>query len=473
MTAQVPLFAGFDRSHVSPCHFTLFRVEWTQGGHKNAKGMAKSEQQSVAGKGRHTLRRWTATQVAALPPRSSPYTDPGQVGLQMLVRERQNAAPSRTWLLRFKWRGEESRMLLGHFPEISLDEARGLARKYRESADQGIDPRRARPKRNPKATPLPLSAATARAGDKHSIEFLVSEFMERHVKPTRKRPEYAQRILNTDVLPEWRGRDARTIQPHEVIALLDKIVDRGSKVLANRAAGLLGQMFKFGIHRQIVSTTPVQLLYRPGGKEKPRERSLNDGELAAFLTHLDDVCRSPRIAHVLRLLLLTGQRRSEIALARWMNIDMKEKTWTIPDVDAKAGRGHVVPLSDWAVKEFEALKRLAPNSRFVFPDDEGSQPANPKLITRSVARCQTTWKKKGVAAFTPHDLRRTCRTGLSKLKIAPHIAERVLNHAQDKIAGTYDVHQYMEEKREALERWAKHLESLTMPEHSRFKGVSA
>lgn len=389
----------------------------------------------------------------------------------MRVREKAGGKTSRTWLFRYRWRGEWVRLTFGHYPGLDLVDARATANDLRKKIDEGIDPRRARPKRNPKTGPLPLSAATAGASDKHSIEFLVSEFMERHVKPTRKRPEYAERILNTDVLPEWRGRDARTIQPHEVIALLDKIVDRGSKILANRAAGLLGQMFKFGIHRQIVSTTPVQLLYRPGGKEKPRDRSLSIEEVTAFLTHLDEVCRSPRIAHVLRLLLLTGQRRSEIALARWSNIDLKGKTWTIPDMDAKAGRGHVVPLSEWAVKELEGLKRLAPSSRFVFPGDEGSQPADPKLITRSVARCQATWKKKGVGAFTPHDLRRTCRTGLSKLKVAPHIAERVLNHAQEKIAGTYDVHQYEEEKREALERWARHL-SLTMPEQPRPKGAS-
>lgn len=63
-------------------------------------------------------------------------------------------------------------------------------------------------------------------------------------------------------------------------------------------------------------------------------------------------------------------------------------------------------------------------------------------------------------AFTLHDLRRTCRTGLARLKVAPHIAERVLNHAQEKIPGTYDVHDYLDEKREALEQWTAHLEAL-------------
>lgn len=366
---------------------------------------------------------------------------------------------SRTWLFRYRWRGEWVRLTFGHFPGTDLVEARETANAFRKKIDEGIDPRRARPKRNPKAAPLPLSAAIS-AADKHSIEFLVSEFTERHLRLTRKRPEYAERILQKDVLPEWKGRDARTIEAHEVIELLDKIVDRGSTVMANRVAAILDQLFKFGIHRRIVKTSPVQLLYRPGGKEKARERALDDDELTALIANIDDACRSQRMTHVLKILLLTGQRRGELALARWHEIDLDAKTWTIPDENAKAGRGHVVPLSEWAVTEFEALKRLARKSRFVFPNDDGNAAADPKLITRSVARCQTAFKKKGIKPFTPHDLRRTCRTGLARLKVQPHIAERVLNHAQEKIPGTYDVHDYLDEKREALEKWAAHLQAL-------------
>src|SRR5690606_7435948 len=174
---------------------------------------------------------------------------------------------------------------------MKLAEARELAHDFRKKIDDGIDPRRARPKRNPKASPLPVSSAVT---DRHSVEFLVSEFIERHLRPNRKAPEYAERVLNADVLPEWKGRDARTIEPREVIELLDGIVDRGARVMANRTATLVDQLFRFGVHRRIVDASPVQLLYRPGGKEKPRNRAFDDDELRAFLAHVDDVCRSPR-----------------------------------------------------------------------------------------------------------------------------------------------------------------------------------
>src|SRR5262249_33712118 len=151
------------------------------------------------------------------------------------------------------------------------------------------------------------------------------------------------------VVPEWAGRDARSIKPREVLALLDKIVDRGSPVMANRVAGLLGQLFKFGIHRQIVESTPGPLPYRPCGKEKARERALTDDELRAYLKDTTACTRYERLSHVITLLLLTGQRRGELALARWSDVDLKARTWSIPDVNAKAGRGHVLPLSNWAV----------------------------------------------------------------------------------------------------------------------------
>jgi integrase len=401
-------------------------------------------------------RRFVATSIGSLPPGT--HTDPAQPGLQIRVRQKAGGAFSRTWLLRFKFNGEESRILIGHFPDTTLAEAKAEVIRLRELADKGIDPRRARPHRRKRITALPLSSAAM--GGKHTVEFLASEFMERHVRPRRKRPEYAEAILNRDVLSVWRGRDARTIEPHEVIDLLDGIVDRGSPVQANRTAALLGQMFKFGIHRRIVATTPVQLLYRPGGTEKARERVLTDDELKVFLKDPTACTRYARLSYVMLILLLTGQRRGELALARWNEIDFKASTWTIPDENAKAGRGHVLPLTQWAADELRQLQRLAQRSQWVLPANGGEHHIDPKQLTRSVAKCQARFAKAGIDAFTLHDLRRTARTGLARLGIEPHIAERVLNHTQEKIPGTYDRHAYLDEKRAALAKWEIHLQGL-------------
>jgi integrase len=120
-----------------------------------------------------------------------------------------------------------------------------------------------------------------------------------------------------------------------------------------------------------------------------------------------------------------------------------------------------VPLSDWATKEFQSLKRLSERSKWVLPANSSDRPIDPKQLTRGLAKCRQRFRKCGIKEFTLHDLRRTCRTGLSRLKIEPHIAERVLNHVQPGIAGVYDRFAYLDEKRAALVKWAEHLQALT------------
>jgi integrase len=401
--------------------------------------------------GARAVARLTSTRVAALRPgrRQRDIADPERRGLTL----RMETNGTKAWLFRYKWRGQSIRLSLGRFPTTSLADARESAGEYRKALERGIDPRAAAPIRRAKP------AAGGTAGSPHSVEFLAEEFMARHVRPHRKNPEYVQRILDKDVLPEWTGRDARTITPREVVELLDKVVARGRRVMANRVAAVLSQLFRYGIHRAIVETSPVQLLMRPGGKEKPRERALSTHELKAILKDPGGAFRFDRMQHVALILLLTGQRRGELALARWSDIDLKAGTWRIPDENAKTGKGHVVPLSEWAVQEFKALQKAAKSSPFVLPGKDGKT-IESKLLTRSLARCQARCKELKVDKFTLHDLRRTCRTGLAALRIAPHIAERVLNHAQERIPGTYDVHDYLEEKRDALDKWGAHLRGL-------------
>jgi integrase len=393
-----------------------------------------------------------ASQVARLPPGT--YTDPGQTGLQLRILNKKDGTTHRAWLLRFVFHGEESRILLGHPPLMSLDKARGEARRLRELAANGIDPRRAGQRRRMRET-----STTANAPE-HSIERLATDYLELYARKHKKRPEYDEAILRRDVLPQWAGRDARTIKPRDVIELLDRIVSRGAKVSANRTATLLGRMFKFAIHRDIVETTPVQLLMRPGGKEKRRKRVLSEGELRIFLIDPEACTRYGRLARVMLLLLLTGQRRGELAKARWEEIDFQSGTWAIPDVVAKNENEHVVPLSFWALEELKRLKVAAGGSPWVLPAADPSRPLEPKLLTRGVAKCLQRFRDRGIAGFTLHDLRRTCRTGLSRLKIQPHVAERVLNHVQPGIEGVYDRYEYLEEKREALDKWAAYLEGL-------------
>jgi integrase len=460
----------------------------------------RNQATGVPQSGRHDSKpeggRLTANAVTGLKPRRTRYdiTDPGSAGVQLRVMP----SGAKRWYFRFYWRNKRQRLGLGLWPAVGLAEARARAQKCREVLDEGIDPRKAGIVKRGSAriespvehAPAPASPAVwnepaigtaARAVpravkrptdlsddpndipmDTHSVRFLAHEFYHRHVvkERRRKRPAYVKRVLNADLLPTWNDRDARTITSREVVELLDKIVDRGSPVMANRTANILNQMFMYGIHRAIVAGSPVKLLYRPGGTEAPAERALSETELKAFLLNCKSICRTRRSGHILMTLLLTMQRRQELALATKKEFDLENRTWSIPDEHAKKGRGHVLPLSDWAVNEIRSLMGISGASAYLLPRKNRLEPINPMLITRSVERLAPRFQAAGIEPFTPHDLRRTGRTGLASLGIEDEVAERVLNHQKKGMKRVYDRFAYSPQKRDAIEKWAKYLSDL-------------
>ena len=427
--------------------------------------------------------RWTVTQIAALRPgpKIMEFADPAARGLILRV----GVSGTKSWLFRFRAGGARTRIALGTFPDLGLADARAKAGEHQRLLRRGIDPRdAARPTQRPnlpatstklgrRVAEQPVAKSTTGAikkiagdsrsiptpaeNDRTSVLFLAHEYVEKFVKVNRELPGEVIRILKKDVLPYWGKRDARTISTREVIERLDGIVARGAPVAANRAADILGQMFKYGIHRTIVELSPVQLLFSPGGKETPRKRAFTEKELIAFLHGLQAVCTAPQKAHTLMVLLLTLQRRSTVGLAEWKEFDFTARLWHIPDEHDKERHGHILPLTDWAIAELKELKQISNGSRFVLPNTSGDRAANPQLISRSVTRLQERFQAIGIAEFTTHDLRRTGRTQLAKLGVNGNIAERIMNHSKGTIEGTYDVHDYVDEKRAALERWEKRL----------------
>lgn len=431
-------------------------------------------------------RKFTSAYIAALKPNTSlcDISDPALPGLVLRVA----ISGSKTWLFRFNWDGTPTRITLGKFPSVGLAEARQLAMKNREWLDRGIDPRRAVDRRTRLAghrgtTPVSTGATSGvqttpddpedflkklaatpkdsipkpEPNDLSSILFIAYEYIERWFKAQGKNATEACRMLRADVLPKWWWRDGRTITSREVIELLDVVVKRGSPAMANSLAQTLGHMFRYAIHRAILTNSPVQLLYRPGGKPRRGKRVLSEDELRSFVTHLPTICRESKRMHVLMVLLLTMQRRGELGLAEWTEFDFGKKRWRIPAAHTKNRREHAVPLTDWAIAELQALKKFAKGSRFVLPGKDSRRPANSKLITRGVKRLLPRFVAHGIQAFTPHDLRHTGRTTLGRLGVTPFVGERVINHSKDVLQETYDLWDYFDEKRDALERLERYL----------------
>jgi integrase len=204
---------------------------------------------------------------------------------------------------------------------------------------------------------------------------------------------------------------------------------------------------------------------RPGGEEAPRNRSLSAQEIKAFWLKLDSarMAKATRIA--LKLLLATGQRRGELTFSRWSHFDMDStKLWTIPTELLKsshARRGnaqpHQVPLSPLAIQLLRELHTITGDGVYILPAHgrkKNDRPYSAGVLTRAV---HINRKHFGIAAFTPHDLRRTAATFMTRLGIPRLHVEKVLNHSTGDIAEVYDRHDYLPEKRSAVEKWGQHL----------------
>jgi integrase len=222
--------------------------------------------------------------------------------------------------------------------------------------------------------------------------------------------------------------------------------------------------------RDIIEATPVSGIEQPA-EETPRERTLSADELRECWPQFEALAYP--FGPFLRLALLTGQRRSEVAGMRWDAVDLEAKTWTLASDETKGRRWHVVPLSDLAISILRALPRLTlPDSNkpspYVFTTRGDVSISGFSVAKRRIDRRIATVREETDAgpmdSWGIHDLRRTAATEMGRLGVSEFIIGRVLNHAAKGVTGkVYNRYEYLNEKRDALERWARYLESLVRP----------
>jgi integrase len=285
----------------------------------------------------------------------------------------------------------------------------------------------------------------------------------------RKRPEAAAQLLKSNMVDatldgQTVGKmKARDLTRRQLVRLLDAIVDRPAPVTANRVHALLVQMFNWAAARDDMPS-PMAGIERPGGSEVPRKRTLSVDEVRAFWSKLETAAMSDPTRLALKLLLVTAQRRGEITQAKWSHFDLKGKRWTIPPELLKsshsrreAAEPHLVPLSPLALEVLEALQNLTGAGICVLPahaDKRKERSYSERVLSRAV---RENAEHFGIAHFTPHDLRRTAASFMTALKVPRLHVEKVLNHSTGDIAEVYDRHDYLPEKRKALEKWSKRL----------------
>jgi integrase len=234
----------------------------------------------------------------------------------------------------------------------------------------------------------------------------------------------------------------------------------GKGYAANRAYEVLRTFFKWLEYDEHVTVDPMHKVRKPWNGEQPRERFWTDDELRRIWLAADKLDNEHEATY-LKLLLLLGQRRDEVAGIRWDELDLDGKrdpqfkgpTWQLPVERGKSKRVHTFPLPSTAVQLLTSLPKVD-SSPYVFPGRRGALSIGSKVQAR-------VQKHSGVSDFTFHDARRTFRTGLDRLNIAPHVKDECLNHARRGVGDKhYSQYTYLPEQLSAFQAWDHHIGNL-------------
>src|SRR6266702_4187303 len=285
---------------------------------------------------------------------------------------------------------------------------------------------------------------------------------DRNLKPKTAR-EW-RRIFEHDVLPLWGERPLTEIAKGDVLELVnDKATRRerkrqgsasGAAVQAGKMLTRLRTFFGWTVANDLVAADPTAGVRRPA-KEGSRDRVLTDDEIRAFWVGTGQLAT---FGNLFRFMLLTAQRESEVAGIRWLELDIEKRFWAIPGARSKNGKPHIVHLSALAIEILEQVPRVA-GQDLLF---SGTGKTAVSGFSRAKARLDRLMGGE-IAPWVLHDLRRTATTGMARIGIAPHVADRVLNQQAGTIRGVaavYNRFEYLEERKAALEAWGRLVESL-------------
>jgi integrase len=349
---------------------------------------------------------------------------------------------ARSWAVRYRHEGRSRKHTIGSYPAIDLSNARTLGGKALRVAAEGRDPSHER--------------QLARSVHPDSIAQIADQFIARYAKQNNRERTWreTERILRRDVLPRWKGKLIREITRRDILKLLDDTIDRGAPVIANRILAAVRKMFAWAVDRDIISLSPCAGIKAPTA-ERSRDRVLTDNELRLVWLASDKI--GWPFGPIVKLLILTAQRRDEVVGMRWAELRLDERLWTLPRERVKNNRVHEVPLSDQAIQIIKALPVIT--GPLVF-STTGKSPFSgfskaKRRLDAVIAEPLPHWQL--------HDLRRTVATGMARLGVVLPVVEKILNHSSGSfsgVAGVYQRHDYRDEKGKALDAWARSVQDL-------------
>jgi integrase len=370
--------------------------------------------------------------------------DAGAPGLCLRITDK----GAKSWSVYYRLNGKHQRMTIGTWgkeaPGVGVAEARDRAREIKEQAKGGVDPKGVR---------AAITAATQTEAGK-TFTVVAENYIKRECSKLKRGKEY-EAAIRRELLPPWGAHLMTDLRRLHLSELTDVLLDAGKPGAANRVHEIAKRIFNWAVERGEIEASPFATMKAPVSKVM-RERVLKPHEIEAVWKAWD-VMGYP-LGPLGKLLLVTAQRLREVAMMQWVEMDRDNAMWVIPADRTKSGRETEVPLSSLALDILDGLPRFAQRDH-VFTTTSGERPVSG--FSKMKARTDSF---SGVTDWRLHDLRRTARTGLAELGVPEIIAEKVLNHSPRNILTTiYNRHEYADEKRDALERWALRLREITEP----------
>lgn len=344
--------------------------------------------------------------------------------------------------------GNNKRLVIGRYAQMKIREAHIEADKIIGDLRNGVD------------------VAAQRKGfiqdarqriESGNLESAIEQYLKRKAQPG-KYWEENKRIFYRDVLPALGSRTSLSaITKTELRALIEKKEEKAPGV-ARYLFSVLRPFFAWCVERELIKVSPMDTLKAPPLRPA-RDRILSDDEIAAFWHSCEEI--GWPFGPLFKLLLLTGQRREELAAIRWDELTLDKAEWVIPGERTKNGKEHIVHLSEQALAIIGTIPKQA--SEFVFTTTLKTSVSGYSKAKRELDKLMASAMNKPLKPWRLHDLRRTAASGMARLNFPPHIVERVINHlsgAQGGLVRVYQRHEYIEERRAAIYAWNNYVASL-------------
>jgi integrase len=403
--------------------------------------------------------------------REAEYRIDGIPGLVLVVqRPKKDGGISRIWRVYYSLTRGTGRTIrkarLGPYPIIGLAEARRKAAELMEAVERGADPVGQQNAMRARAEHLTLT-----------FEHLVTDYLTDQRAAGVKTVDEIERALRLDALPKLGLVNPASITDIQVEVVIDAVAERGRPSMARHLLAYLRGCFnhalrcspalreKYGVRFNPADTVGRGRRGKAGKYGRPvvDDRHLSDNEIIIFCRALETSEAAESTKIVLKLLLLTGQRPSEVRCTRVAELSLggSEPQREIPGKRTKNGDPHSVPLVRATARLFGIAAGLGHGSPFVFPSADTADGILGRYTLQQALKRLITRQGVKIEPFSPKDLRSTVKTGMARLGIPKEVRDSVQNHKPQGIGDrAYNFHQYAKEKRQALEMWTNHVAPL-------------